>query len=464
MSSPDNSIAIAGTQSAPTLTIASVSLSKLGGNACAAGTLLQWSGSSWVCASLAANDASISVTSVGSTAKIAVADLGITTSKLADGSVTAAKLAPGAITASGFASLGPNNFTGAQNIDINSPSLYAVNAVNDATTSLGGGIYTESASTSGTGLYAHARALTGTAAGIYSSTESSMGYGVFAVANPTSGINYGVYGQSHSTSGTGVKGESVSSGGMTYGVYGQTAGANYSAGVYGIASSTTASSIHYGVYGRAEGIYGVGVVGYAPNVALGSGNPVGVVGRTDSSRGVAGDFINTAPTGNILVLQNSTGNVWRVDNAGSQWMNGTMYTGGADFAEAVEVMDSPHTYEPGDLLVIATNGDRKVELSTEPYSTRVIGVYATKPGVLASRHGLDDSGKEIPVAMIGIVPAKASAENGPIQRGDLLVSSGTPGYVMRATDRQRFVGAVVGKAMQPLNSGTGVIEIAVTLQ
>jgi hypothetical protein len=35
---------------------------------------------------------------------------------------------------------------------------------------------------------------------------------------------------------------------------------------------------------------------------------------------------------------------------------------------------------------------------------------------------------------------------------------------MRATDRQRFVGAVVGKAMQPLDSGTGVIEIAVTLQ
>jgi hypothetical protein len=91
-------------------------------------------------------------------------------------------------------------------------------------------------------------------------------------------------------------------------------------------------------------------------------------------------------------------------------------------------------------------------------------VYATKPGVLASRQGLDVSGKEIPVAMIGIVPAKASAENGPIQRGDLLVSSGTPGYVMRATDRQRFVGAVVGKAMQPLDSGTGVIEIAVTLQ
>ena len=71
---------------------------------------------------------------------------------------------------------------------------------------------------------------------------------------------------------------------------------------------------------------------------------------------------------------------------------------------------------------------------------------------------------EIPVAMIGIVPVKASTENGPIQRGDLLVSATTPGYVMRATDRQRLVGAVVGKAMQPLDSGMDLIEIAVTLQ
>jgi hypothetical protein len=508
LSSPDSSIAIAGTSSAPTLTIGSVSLNKLGGNACSAGTLLQWSGSSWVCASLAANDASISVTSVGSTAKISVADLGITTAKLAngsvtaaklapgtiisdasisvtsvgsaaklsvadlgitttklaDGSVTAAKLAPGAITASGFASLGPNSFTGDQNIRISGPTLYALNVVNTDTSGTGGGIYAESSSGSAVAFKAHGMALTGSAIGVYSASESTTGYGVFSVANATSGFNFGVYGQSRSNLGIGVKGESVSSSGTTYGVYGQTAGANYSTGVYGIASSTTASSIHYGVYGRAEGIYGVGVVGYAPNAALGGGNPVGVVGRTDSSRGVAANFINTAATGNILVLQNGSGNVWRVDNSGNQWMKGTVNTGGADFAEAVETIDSTQSYEPGDLLAIATSSDRKVELSTESYSTKVIGVYATKPGVLASRNGLDATGNEIPVAMIGIVPAKASAENGPIQRGDLLVSAATPGYVMKATDRQRLVGAVVGKAMQPLDSGLGVIEIALTLQ
>ena len=66
--------------------------------------------------------------------------------------------------------------------------------------------------------------------------------------------------------------------------------------------------------------------------------------------------------------------------------------------------------------------------------------------------------------MIGIVPCKVSAENGTIARGDLLVTSGTPGHAMKGTDRSRMTGAIVGKALEPLASGTGTILIAVTLQ
>jgi hypothetical protein len=68
------------------------------------------------------------------------------------------------------------------------------------------------------------------------------------------------------------------------------------------------------------------------------------------------------------------------------------------------------------------------------------------------------------MAVVGIVPAKVSAENGPIKVGDLLVTSSTPGYAMKGTDRSRLVGAVVGKAMARLDSGKGVIEVLVTLQ
>jgi hypothetical protein len=71
---------------------------------------------------------------------------------------------------------------------------------------------------------------------------------------------------------------------------------------------------------------------------------------------------------------------------------------------------------------------------------------------------------EVPLAVIGIVPCKVTAENGAIDRGDLLVTSSRPGYAMKGTDRSRLVGAVVGKALQPLPAGTGMIEVLITLQ
>ena len=68
------------------------------------------------------------------------------------------------------------------------------------------------------------------------------------------------------------------------------------------------------------------------------------------------------------------------------------------------------------------------------------------------------------MAMIGIVPTKVSAENGPIKRGDLLVTSSIPGYAMKGTDHSRMLGAVIGKALGNLDSRTGVTEAVITLQ
>jgi hypothetical protein len=75
-----------------------------------------------------------------------------------------------------------------------------------------------------------------------------------------------------------------------------------------------------------------------------------------------------------------------------------------------------------------------------------------------------DSATQVPLAIVGIVPCKASAENGPIETGDLLVTARTPGHAMKGTDKGRMLGAVVGKALQPMHEGTGLIEVLVTLQ
>ena len=78
--------------------------------------------------------------------------------------------------------------------------------------------------------------------------------------------------------------------------------------------------------------------------------------------------------------------------------------------------------------------------------------------VLQLAHELD----EIPLAVVGIVPCKVSTENGPVRVGDLLVTASTPGHAMR--DENPQVGTVLGKALQSLETGTGVIEVLVTLQ
>ena len=68
------------------------------------------------------------------------------------------------------------------------------------------------------------------------------------------------------------------------------------------------------------------------------------------------------------------------------------------------------------------------------------------------------------MAILGVVPCKVSNENGRIERGDLLVTAGTSGHAMKATDSARLTGAVLGKALEPLNQEHGVIEVLLALQ
>ena len=142
--------------------------------------------------------------------------------------------------------------------------------------------------------------------------------------------------------------------------------------------------------------------------------------------------------------------------------NGTL--GGGDYAESVDISGNPRGYEPGDVLVIDSKTEGKFLKSVEPYSTNVMGIYSTKPGLTGRRQATAKSLHEVPMAMMGIVPTKVSAENGPIHPGDLLVTSSTPGYAMKGTDRSRLVGALIGKALGSLDSGKGVIEVGITLQ
>jgi hypothetical protein len=61
------------------------------------------------------------------------------------------------------------------------------------------------------------------------------------------------------------------------------------------------------------------------------------------------------------------------------------------------------------------------------------------------------------MAVVGIVPAKVTTENGSIRAGDLLVTSSKEG-ILKERERSLLTGAIVGKAMGSLSSGPSVIE------
>jgi hypothetical protein len=156
----------------------------------------------------------------------------------------------------------------------------------------------------------------------------------------------------------------------------------------------------------------------------------------------------------------------RIDGTGKGFFNGGTQNSGADYAESMR--SETATLKPGDVLAIdpLTGMVRKSQGRSSPL---VIGVYSSKPAVLAvGTHRLGDTlAGEVPVALVGIVPTRVTAENGPIRAGDLLTTASTPGYAMKAP---RVVvggvaiyatGTILGKALAPLHAGKGTIEVLV---
>ena len=66
------------------------------------------------------------------------------------------------------------------------------------------------------------------------------------------------------------------------------------------------------------------------------------------------------------------------------------------------------------------------------------------------------------VVFAGLVKVRVDAHYGEIRPGDLLVTSPTPGHAMRAIEM--LPGTIVGKAIDPLASGTGTIRAVVMLK
>jgi hypothetical protein len=238
----------------------------------------------------------------------------------------------------------------------------------------------------------------------------------------------------------------------------------------GQGSGTNSVMVAVNGSGDAPAVHGV-----ASNLATGNAakfegfntanvNPLVVA--TNSGTGAVLQLNQTGTAGPFAVFRLNGVNQIRFARTGRGFFNGGTQTGGADVAEAFEVVGNVGAYQPGDVLEIDTRSDRRVTRSGEAYSTRIIGVYATKPGVLLTELNIDDPMDHmVPVGVIGVIPTKVTAENGVIHRGDLLVSAGTRGHAMRADRRRLEFGMVLGKALEEFSGpGSGLIRVLVNVK
>jgi hypothetical protein len=124
----------------------------------------------------------------------------------------------------------------------------------------------------------------------------------------------------------------------------------------------------------------------------------------------------------------------------------------ATYADLAEYYEGDQEYEPGTVLVFG--GDKEVTTTGEMNDTRSAGVVTTNPA-----YTMNDAqtGLRVCIALAGRVPCKVV---GRVKKGDMLTTSSTPGYAVKATDPK--LGSIIGKALEDKDNGeAGVIQVAV---
>jgi len=292
--------------------------------------------------------------------------------------------------------------------------------------------------------------------GIWATTSSSTHY--HHGGNFSANWGYGIYATSTNNNAIRAVGGSSTGTSTPSGPVGVVGLSTTRAGVWG------SSRDNVGVYGRSQGNYGV----------RGEGGTVGVFASVTTGTAFRGEgqstlmeLYDTAPSSNRRFHITNDGYVY-ADGSYNCGLGASCFNTGAG-ADVAERIDSRDALEPGDVVIIDPDDPGAFRLSREAFSPLVAGVISTNPAITMNNNDLadNDDGERSDtrplLALVGMVPVKASAENGAIQPGDLLVASNTPGHAMRAGDAPP-VGTIIGKALGSLEAGKGDITMLVMLR
>ncbi len=225
------------------------------------------------------------------------------------------------------------------------------------------------------------------------------------------------------------------------------------------------------------------------NVALGSNSYISAsngavntfIGSDTSSYGIVGTLSNHAlglranntlamtilPSGNIGV--GTTSPTAKLDVNGDANITGNINVTGninAKYQDVAEWVPTHKTMPAGTVAVLDATQSNYVTSSSKSYDTKVAGVVSARPGIALGESGAN----KVLVATTGRVKVKADATHAPIHVGDLLVTGTTEGMAMKSEPLSiggaeiHRPGTLIGKALEPLEKGTGEILVLLSLQ
>jgi hypothetical protein len=222
---------------------------------------------------------------------------------------------------------------------------------------------------------------------------------------------------------------------------------------------------------------GLETVGYQPFLTLTDDN----AGYAKVRMQCVGGDLNlqtqsmTTGSGSALYIKDGSGNVGigtgtpqaKLDVAGRTRTQSLEITGGGDLAEPFASLEPDGTtIEPGTVISIDPEHPGLIRQSTSAYDRGVVGIVSgagdVRPGLTLRQDTILDG--HTLVAISGRVYCKAEAIDTPIVPGDLLTSSSIGGYAMKAVDKDRLPGTIIGKAMTGLDSGKGLVLVLVSLR
>jgi hypothetical protein len=203
---------------------------------------------------------------------------------------------------------------------------------------------------------------------------------------------------------------------------------------------------------------------------MGLSDTFGVIGVSDSGKAIEGRTGSGTAIVGLANDPNGHAGVFfgRVQVNGDIEVSGDVRLRGGDVAEQFDLAaqgDAADEVTAGTVVVLDRHG--ALTPCAQEYDPCVAGVVSGAgdrvPALILDRTKERDSRWRRAIAVVGKAWCKADATVKPIRVGNLLTTSATPGHAMAAVDREASFGAVLGKALTPLDNGRGLVLVLVGL-